>query len=178
MMCNDEDLAKKINSAVFPGQQGGPLMHIIAAKAVAFKEALSPEFREYANGIVKNAKAMSEALLARNVNLVSGGTDNHLMLIDLRGTGITGKELQLRLDDCNITANKNTIPFDPEKPFITSGVRVGTAAVTARGMKEEDMVEIADLISLCIFDYENKKEEVISRVAALTAKYPIYPDLK
>lgn len=178
IMCNDEDLAKKINSAVFPGQQGGPLMHIIAAKAVAFKEALSPEFREYANGIVKNAKAMSEALLARNVNLVSGGTDNHLMLIDLRGTGITGKELQLRLDDCNITANKNTIPFDPEKPFITSGVRVGTAAVTARGMKEEDMVEIADLISLCIFDYENKKEEVISRVAALTAKYPIYPDLK
>ncbi len=178
IMCNDEDLAKKINSAVFPGQQGGPLMHIIAAKAVAFKEALSPEFREYANGIVKNAKAMSEALLARNVNLVSGGTDNHLMLIDLRGTGITGKELQLRLDDCNITANKNTIPFDPEKPFITSGVRVGTAAVTARGMKEEDMVEIADLISLCIFDYENKKEEVISRVAALTAKYPIYPELK
>ena len=178
IMCNDEELAKKINSAVFPGQQGGPLMHIIAAKAVAFKEALSPEFREYANGIVKNAKAMSEALLARNVNLVSGGTDNHLMLIDLRGTGITGKELQLRLDDCNITANKNTIPFDPEKPFITSGVRVGTAAVTARGMKEEDMVEIADLISLCIFDYENKKEEVISRVAALTAKYPIYPELK
>ncbi|MBR6484767.1 MAG: serine hydroxymethyltransferase [Clostridiales bacterium] len=178
IMCNDEDLAKKINSAVFPGQQGGPLMHIIAAKAVAFKEALSPAFREYANGIVKNAKAMSEALLERNVNLVSGGTDNHLMLIDLRGTGITGKELQLRLDDCNITANKNTIPWDPEKPFITSGVRVGTAAVTARGMKEEDMVEIADLISICIFDYENRKQEVIDRVAALTAKYPIYPDLK
>jgi len=178
IMCNDEDLAKKINSAVFPGQQGGPLMHIIAAKAVAFKEALSPEFREYANGIIKNAKAMSEALLARNVNLVSGGTDNHLMLIDLRGTGITGKELQLRLDDCNITANKNTIPWDPEKPFITSGVRVGTAAVTARGMKEEDMVEIADLISICIYDYENRKQEVIDRVAALTAKYPIYPDLK
>ncbi len=178
IMCNDEELAKKINSAVFPGQQGGPLMHIIAAKAVAFKEALSPEFREYANNIVKNAKAMSEALLARNVNLVSGGTDNHLMLIDLRGTGITGKELQLRLDECNITANKNTIPFDPEKPFITSGVRIGTPAVTARGMKEEDMVEIADLISLCIFDYENKKDEVKNRVAALTAKYPIYPDLK
>ncbi|MBO4636709.1 MAG: serine hydroxymethyltransferase [Clostridiales bacterium] len=178
IMTNDEELAKKINSSVFPGQQGGPLMHIIAAKAVAFKEALSPEFREYANGIVKNAKAMSEALLARNVNLVSGGTDNHLMLIDLRGTGITGKELQLRLDDCNITANKNTIPWDPEKPFITSGVRVGTAAVTARGMKEEDMVEIADLISLCIFDYENKKDEVKARVAALTEKYPIYPDLK
>ncbi|MBR6880111.1 MAG: serine hydroxymethyltransferase [Clostridiales bacterium] len=178
IMTNDEELAKKINSAVFPGQQGGPLMHIIAAKAVAFKEALSPEFREYANGIVKNAKAMSEALLERNVNLVSGGTDNHLMLIDLRGTGITGKELQLRLDECNITANKNTIPFDPEKPFVTSGVRIGTPAVTARGMKEEDMVEIADLISICIFDYENRKDEVKSRVAALTAKYPIYPDLK
>ncbi|MCQ2503924.1 MAG: serine hydroxymethyltransferase [Saccharofermentans sp.] len=178
IMTNDEELAKKINSAVFPGQQGGPLMHIIAAKAVAFKEALSPEFRDYANGIVKNAKVLSEALMERKVNLVSGGTDNHLMLIDLRGTGITGKELQLRLDDCNITANKNTIPFDPEKPFITSGVRVGTAAVTARGMKEEDMVEIADLISICIYDYENRKQEVIDRVAKLTAKYPIYPDLK
>ncbi len=176
ILTNDEELAKKINSAVFPGQQGGPLMHIIAAKAVAFKEALSPEFREYANQIVKNAKALSEALLARNVNLVSGGTDNHLMLIDLRGTGITGKELQLRLDDCNITANKNTIPFDPEKPFITSGVRIGTPAVTTRGMKEDDMVEIADLISLCIFDYENKKDEVISRVAKLTEKYPLYSD--
>ena len=176
ILTNDEAPAKKINSAVFPGQQGGPLMHIIAAKAVAFKEALSPEFREYANQIVKNAKALSEALLARNVNLVSGGTDNHLMLIDLRGTGITGKELQLRLDDCNITANKNTIPFDPEKPFITSGVRIGTPAVTTRGMKEEDMVEIADLISLCIFDYENKKDEVIARVAKLTEKYPLYPD--
>ena len=178
IMCNDEELAKKINSAVFPGQQGGPLMHIIAAKAVAFKEALSPEFREYANGIVKNAKALSEALLARGVNLVSGGTDNHLMLIDLRGTGITGKELQLRLDECNITANKNTIPFDPEKPFVTSGVRIGTAAATARGMKEEDMVEIADLIANCIFDFDNKKDEVIARVAKLTAKYPLYPDLK
>ncbi len=176
ILTNDEDLAKKINSSVFPGQQGGPLMHIIAAKAVAFKEALSPEFRDYANQIVKNAKAMSEALLARNVNLVSGGTDNHLMLIDLRGTGITGKELQLRLDDCNITANKNTIPFDPEKPFVTSGVRIGTPAVTTRGMKEEDMVEIADLISICIFDYENRKDEVIARVAKLTEKYPLYPD--
>ena len=178
ILTNDETLAKKINSAVFPGQQGGPLMHIIAAKAVAFKEALSPEFRDYANQIIKNAKAMSEALLARNVNLVSGGTDNHLMLIDLRGTGITGKELQLRLDDCNITANKNTIPFDPEKPFVTSGVRIGTPAVTTRGMKEDDMVEIADLISLCIFDYENKKDEVIARVAKLTEKYPLYPDFK
>ena len=178
ILTNDEDLAKKINSAIFPGQQGGPLMHIIAAKAVAFKEALSPEFRDYANQIVKNAKAMSEALLERKVNLVSGGTDNHLMLIDLRGTGITGKELQLRLDDCNITANKNTIPFDPEKPFVTSGLRIGTPAVTTRGMKEDDMVEIADLISICIFDYENRKDEVIARVAKLTEKYPLYPDFK
>ncbi|MBP5774949.1 MAG: serine hydroxymethyltransferase, partial [Clostridiales bacterium] len=125
IMCKEE-YAKKINSAVFPGQQGGPLMHIIAAKAVAFKEALSPEFRQYAAQIISNAKAMSEVLLSRGVNLVSGGTDNHLMLIDLRGTGVTGKDLQERLDDCNITANKNTIPFDPEKPMVTSGVRIGT----------------------------------------------------
>ena len=177
ILCKEE-YAKKINSAVFPGQQGGPLMHIIAAKAVAFKEALSPEFRTYAENIVKNAKALSEALLARNVNLVSGGTDNHLMLIDLRGTGISGKELQERLDNCNITANKNTIPFDPEKPTVTSGVRIGTAAVTARGMNTDDMVEIADLISLCIFDYENKKDEIIARVDKISQKYPLYPDLK
>ena len=177
IMCKEE-YAKKIDSAVFPGQQGGPLMHIIAGKAAAFKEALTPEFREYANNIVKNAKAMSEELLKRGVNLVSGGTDNHLMLIDLRGTGVTGKELQNRLDDCNITANKNTIPFDPEKPFVTSGVRIGTPAVTSRGMKEEDMVVIADCIADCIFDYENKKDLVLARVAELTAKYPLYPDIK
>ena len=177
IMCKEE-YAKKINSAVFPGQQGGPLMHIIAAKAVAFKEALSPEFRAYAEQIVKNAKAMSEALLARGVNLVSGGTDNHLMLIDLRGTGVTGKDLQERLDDCNITANKNTIPFDPEKPMVTSGVRIGTPAVTARGFKEEDCKVVADCIADCIFDYENKKADVIARVKTLTDKYPIYPDIK
>ncbi|MCQ2483029.1 MAG: serine hydroxymethyltransferase [Clostridia bacterium] len=177
IMCK-EQYAKQIDSAVFPGQQGGPLMHIIAAKAAAFKEALTPEFRDYANNIVKNAKAMSEELLKRGVNLVSGGTDNHLMLIDLRGTGVTGKELQNRLDDCNITANKNTIPFDPEKPFVTSGVRIGTPAVTSRGMKEEDMIVIADCIADCIFDYENKKDSVIARVAELTAKYPLYADIK
>ncbi len=177
IMCK-EQYAKQIDSAVFPGQQGGPLMHIIAAKAAAFKEALTPEFRDYANNIVKNAKAMSEQLLKRGVNLVSGGTDNHLMLIDLRGTGVTGKELQNRLDDCNITANKNTIPFDPEKPFVTSGVRIGTPAVTSRGMKEEDMIVIADCIADCIFDYENKKDSVIARVAELTAKYPLYADIK
>ena len=177
IMCKEE-YAKKINSAVFPGQQGGPLMHIIAAKAVAFKEALSPEFRQYAAQIIANAQAMSEVLLGRGVNLVSGGTDNHLMLIDLRGTGVTGKDLQERLDDCNITANKNTIPFDPEKPMVTSGVRIGTPAVTARGFKEEDCRIVADCIADCIFDYENKKEDVIARVKTLTDKYPIYPDIK
>ena len=176
IMCKEE-YAKKINSAVFPGQQGGPLMHIIAAKAVAFKEALSPEFREYAAQIIANAQAMSEVLLSRGVNLVSGGTDNHLMLIDLRGTGVTGKDLQERLDDCNITANKNTIPFDPEKPMVTSGVRIGTPAVTARGFKEEDCKIVADCIADCIFDYENKKADVIARVKSLTDKYPIYPDI-
>ncbi|MCQ2472809.1 MAG: serine hydroxymethyltransferase [Saccharofermentans sp.] len=175
IMCKEE-YAKKINSAVFPGQQGGPLMHIIAAKAVAFKEALSPEFRQYAENIVKNAKAMSETLLARGVNLVSGGTDNHLMLIDLRGTGVTGAMLQERLDDVNITANKNTIPFDPEKPTVTSGVRIGTPAVTARGFNEDDCRELADIIADCVLDYDNKKEEAIKRVQALTDKYPVYPD--
>lgn len=177
IMCKEE-YAKKINSAVFPGQQGGPLMHIIAAKAVAFKEALSPEFRQYAAQIIANAKVMSEQLLSRGVNLVSGGTDNHLMLIDLRGTGVTGKELQERLDDCNITANKNTIPFDPEKPMVTSGVRIGTPAVTARGFKEEDCKIVADCIADCIFEYENKKADVIARVKSLTDKFPIYPDIK
>ena len=177
IMCKEE-YAKKINSAVFPGQQGGPLMHIIAAKAVAFKEALSPEFREYAAQIIANAQAMSEVLLSRGVNLVSGGTDNHLMLIDLRGTGVTGKDLQERLDDCNITANKNTIPFDPEKPMVTSGVRIGTPAVTARGFKEDDCKIVADCIADCIFDYDNKKADVIARVKTLTDKYPIYPDIK
>ncbi len=177
IMCKEE-YAKKINSAVFPGQQGGPLMHIIAAKAVAFKEALSPEFREYANNIVKNAKAMSEQLLSRGVNLVSGGTDNHLMLIDLRGTGVSGKDLQERLDDCNITANKNTIPFDPEKATITSGVRIGTPAITTRGFNEDDCRIVADCIADCIFDYENKKADVIARVKSLTDKYPLYPEMK
>ncbi len=177
IMCKEE-YAKKIDSAVFPGQQGGPLMHIIAAKAVAFKEALSDEFRAYQGQIVKNAAALAAGLLKRNVNLVSGGTENHLMLIDLRGTGVTGKELQLRLDDVNITANKNTIPFDPEKPFVTSGVRVGTAAASARGMKEEDMDVIADCIAKAIFSFEESKEEIKAAVAGLTAKYPLYPDMK
>ncbi|MBP5417667.1 MAG: serine hydroxymethyltransferase [Clostridiales bacterium] len=177
IMCKEE-YAKKIDSAVFPGQQGGPLMHIIAAKAVAFKEALSDEFRAYQGQIVKNAAALADGLMKRGVNLVSGGTENHLMLIDLRGTGVTGKELQLRLDDVNITANKNTIPFDPEKPFVTSGVRVGTAAASARGMKEEDMDVIADCIAKSIFSFEESKEDIKAAVAGLTSKYPLYPDMK
>ena len=177
IMCKEE-YAKKIDSAVFPGQQGGPLMHIIAAKAVAFKEALSDEFRAYQGQIVKNAAALADGLMKRGVNLVSGGTENHLMLIDLRGTGVTGKELQLRLDDVNITANKNTIPFDPEKPFVTSGVRVGTAAVSARGMKEADMDVIADCIAKAIFSFEDSKEDIKAAVAGLTSKYPLYPDMK
>lgn len=177
IMCKEE-YAKKIDSAVFPGQQGGPLMHIIAAKAVAFKEALSDEFRAYQGQIVKNAAALADGLMKRGVHLVSGGTENHLMLIDLRGTGVTGKELQLRLDDVNITANKNTIPFDPEKPFVTSGVRVGTAAVSARGMKEADMDVIADCIAKAIFSFDESKEEIKAAVAGLTSKYPLYPDMK
>ncbi|MBP5186735.1 MAG: serine hydroxymethyltransferase [Clostridiales bacterium] len=177
IMCKEE-YAKKIDSAVFPGQQGGPLMHIIAAKAVAFKEALSDEFRAYQGQIIKNAAALADGLMKRGVNLVSGGTENHLMLIDLRGTGVTGKELQLRLDDVNITANKNTIPFDPEKPFVTSGVRVGTAAVSARGMKEADMDVIADCIAKSIFSFEESKEDIKAAVAGLTSKYPLYPDMK
>jgi len=176
IMCREE-YAKKIDSAVFPGQQGGPLMHIIAAKAVAFKEALTPEFREYQGNIIKNAAALANGLLKRGIALVSGGTDNHLMLMDLRGTGVTGKEMQLRLDEVNITSNKNTIPFDPEKPFVTSGVRLGTAAVTSRGMDEADMEEIADLISLTLTDFDAKKEEIIRRVDALTSRYPLYPEI-
>ncbi|HPE39275.1 MAG TPA: serine hydroxymethyltransferase [Bacillota bacterium] len=177
IMCKEE-YAKKIDSSVFPGQQGGPLMHIIAAKAVAFKEALSDEFRAYQGQIIKNAAAMAAELQSKGVKLVSNGTENHLMLLDLRGTGVTGKELQLRLDEVNITANKNTIPYDPEKPFVTSGVRLGTAAVSARGMKEADMVEIADLIAMALFSFDASKEEIKARVDTLTSKYPLYPDIK
>jgi len=176
IMCKAE-YKKKIDSAVFPGQQGGPLMHIIAAKAVAFKEALSEDFRIYQGHIIKNAKALSERFLENNVKLVSGGTDNHLMLLDLRDTGVTGKALQLRLDDVNITSNKNTIPFDPETPFVTSGVRLGTPAVTSRGMNEKDMEKIADLITIAITDFDAKKEFIIEQVAELTGKYPLYPEI-
>ena len=176
IMCR-EKYAKQIDMAVFPGQQGGPLMHIIAAKAVAFKEALTPEFRVYQGNIIKNAAALAAGLQDRGIALVSGGTDNHLMLMDLRGTGVTGKEMQLRLDEMNITCNKNTIPFDPEKPFVTSGIRLGTAAVTTLGMDTADMTEISDLIALTLNSYDTKKEEILSRVAALTSRYPLYPEI-
>ena len=175
ILTNDEELAKKINKAIFPGTQGGPLMHVIAGKAVAFGEALKPEFKAYQEQIVKNAKALAKALLDNGFNLVSGGTDNHLMLVDLRPFHITGKEMANRLDEVRITVNKNAIPNDPEKPFVTSGIRVGTPAVTTRGLVEEDMVEIAELMKMTALDtFEDSKEEILSRVAALTAKYPLY----
>ncbi len=173
ILCKEEH-AKAVDKAVFPGIQGGPLMHIIAAKAVCFKEALSDEFKVYQQNIVNNAKALSLALMDNGFDLVSGGTDNHLMLLDLRNMPITGKEAEHMLDEVGITANKNAIPFDPEKPFVTSGVRIGTPAVTSRGMKEEDMKEIASLIALTLKDFENNKEEVKLRVQALCDKYPLY----
>lgn len=174
ILTNDEEIYTKINKAVFPGTQGGPLMHVIAAKAVAFKEALSPEFKEYQKQIVKNAKVLSEALMERGINLVSGGTDNHLMLLDLTSKGMTGKELEALLDMAHITANKNAIPFDTQKPFVTSGVRIGTPAVTARGMKEEDMIIIADCIADLVNEKESAIEKVTQKVVALCKKYPIY----
>ncbi|MCI8331363.1 MAG: serine hydroxymethyltransferase [Clostridiales bacterium] len=174
ILCNDEELAVKINKAVFPGTQGGPLMHIIAAKAVAFGEALRPEYKAYQHQIVTNAKALSEGLLDKGVKLVSGGTDNHLMLIDLRDTGVTGKELEHRLDEVHITANKNTVPNEPLSPFVTSGLRIGTPAVTSRGFKEPEMALIAGWIADVITDFEAKKETVASAVSALCEKFPIY----
>ncbi len=174
ILCNDEEIFKAINKAVFPGNQGGPLMHVIAGKAVCFGEALTPEFKAYQEQIVKNADALAGSLIAEGINLVSMGTDNHLMLLDLRGTGVTGKELEHRLDEVNITANKNAIPNDPEKPFVTSGVRLGTPAATTRGLKEEDFVEIGKVIALCVKDFDSKKDEIKQRVAAICEKYPLY----
>ncbi len=173
IMCKEEH-AKLINKAVFPGIQGGPLMHIIAAKAVCLKEALSPEFKEYQTQVAKNAKALANALMDEGFDLVSGGTDNHLMLIDLRNKNITGKEAEHMLDEVGITVNKNTIPFETTSPFITSGVRIGTPAVTSRGMKEEDMKEIARLISMTLNSFETKQDEIKEGVKALTEKYPLY----
>ena len=173
ILCKEE-YAQAIDKAIFPGTQGGPLMHVIAAKAVCFKEALSPEFKEYAKQVIANSKALAEGLIANGIDIVSGGTDNHLMLVDLRSIGLTGKVAENMLDEVCITCNKNTIPFDPQSPFVTSGIRLGAAAVTTRGMKEDDMKEIADIIAMVLKDFDNKKDEAIARVKALTDKYPLY----
>ncbi len=173
ILCKEE-YAKAINKAVFPGIQGGPLMHIIASKAVCFKEALSDSFKEYQKQIIKNAKTLSEALVNEGFKLVSGGTDNHLMLVDLTDMGVTGKDAEKMLDEVGITVNKNAIPFDTKSPFITSGLRIGTPAVTSRGFVEEDMVEIAKLIKLAVTDFENSKDDVKARVNNLCKKYPLH----
>ena len=174
ILTNNEYLIKRINSAIFPGTQGGPLEHVIAAKAVCFGEALKPEFKDYAKKIVDNAQALAEALTARGVKLVSGGTDNHLMLIDLLDEDCTGKELEHNLDEVHITANKNTVPGEKRSPFVTSGLRIGTPAVTTRGMGPEEMKVIAGCIADCIFDFEAKKADVAARVAALVEQFPLY----
>ena len=174
LILSTAELAPAINKAIFPGNQGGPLMHVIAAKAVCFGEALDPSFKVYQENIIKNAAALANGLTKRGINLVSGGTDNHLMLVDLRSTGITGKELEHRLDEVYITANKNAIPNDPEKPFVTSGVRLGTAAVTSRGLNEEDMDKIAEFIYLCATDFENNIEKIKAGVNEICERYPIY----
>ena len=176
ILTNDEELAKKINKAIFPGIQGGPLLHVIAAKAVCFGEALTEEFRAYQHQVVLNARALAEALVEKGFNLVSGGTDNHLMLVDLRPFGITGKELEKRLDAVHITVNKNAIPNDPEKPFVTSGIRVGTPAVTTRGLKEPEMRILADCIAKTAADFEGTADEVRETIAELCARFPLYPN--
>ena len=174
ILTNDEEIAKKINKAIFPGIQGGPLMHVIAAKAVCFGEALKPEFKAYQKQVVDNAQALAKGLLSRGFDLVSGGTDNHLMLVDLRPVHITGKELEHRLDEVYITVNKNAIPNDPEKPSITSGIRVGTPAVTSRGLVTEDMEKIAEFMFLAATQFETKADAIREGVNALCAKYPLY----
>ncbi len=173
ILCREE-LAKAINKAVFPGTQGGPLMHVIASKAVCFGEALKPDFKAYQTQIVKNAKVLAESLMAEGFKLLSGGTDNHLMLLDLRDMGITGKELEHKLDEVYITVNKNSIPNDPQSPFVTSGVRIGTPAVTSRGLVEEDMKKIAHLIALAAKDFEASADYIRAEVTALCKKYPLY----
>ena len=176
ILCKDAEFGKQFNKAVFPGIQGGPLMHVIAAKAVALGEALRPEFKEYAAQTIKNAKALAETLQQDGFRIVSGGTDNHLMLVDLTSKDITGKEAQNVLDEVNITSNRNTIPFEPRSPFVTSGIRLGSPALTTRGFKEDDMREVGNIIALVLTDPQNeeKKEEARRRVAALCAKYPLY----
>ena len=176
ILCKDEEFGKQFNKAIFPGIQGGPLMHVIAAKSVALKEALSPEFKAYAQQIVKNAKVLADTLQADGFRIVSGGTDNHLMLVDLTSKNITGKLAQNLLDEVGITANKNTIPFEKLSPFVTSGIRLGSPALTTRGFKEEDMVEVANIIALVLDNPEDEgaRKEASQRVAALCAKYPLY----
>lgn len=174
ILTNNEEIAKLINKAIFPGIQGGPLMHTIAAKAVCFGEALTDDFKAYQQQIVKNAQTLANQLMEEGFKLVSGGTDNHLMLLNLTDSGVTGKEAEKMLDEVGITVNKNAIPFDTQKPFVTSGVRIGTPATTARGFKEEDMVEIGKLIAMTIKDFENNKDEVSKRVQALCEKHPLY----
>ncbi len=173
ILCGEEH-AKMVDKAIFPGIQGGPLMHVIAAKAVCFAEALTPSFKQYQQNVITNAKALSEAFLQEGFTLVSGGTDNHLMLLDLRPLGVTGKDAEHMLDEVSITVNKNTIPFDTQSPFITSGIRIGTPAVTSRGMGPEDMREIAALIKMCITNYDTKAQEIRQRVAKVCGKYPLY----
>lgn len=173
IMCKEE-YAKVIDKAIFPGTQGGPLMHIIAAKAVCFGEALKPEFKEYQQQVVKNAKVLAEGMLEEGFNLVSGGTDNHLMLVDLQNMGVTGKEMQKRLDEVYITVNKNAVPNDPASPFVTSGIRIGTPAVTTRGLKEEDMRVIAKLIKKTVTDFDSKFDEIRREVTKICDKYPLY----
>ena len=179
MILCKEEYAKAIDKAVFPGIQGGPLMHVIAAKAVALGEALQPEFKEYAEQVIKNAKVLAAELMDKGLTIVSGGTDTHVMLVDVRNTGLTGKEAEHLLDEIGITANKNTIPFDPASPFVTSGVRLGTPALTTRGLKEDDMKEIADIIATVLQNPEDaaKHQDAAKRVAALCEKYPLYPNL-
>ena len=179
ILCRDAEFGKQFNKAVFPGIQGGPLMHVIAAKAVALGEALKPEFKEYAKQVVKNAAELSKTLQEEGFRIVSGGTDNHLMLVDLTNKGITGKTAQTVLDEVNITANRNTIPFEPLSPFVTSGLRLGTPALTTRGFKEADLQEVGKIIALVLSDTENeeKKAEARKRVAALCRKYPLYAEM-
>ena len=176
MILSSEEFANehKLNKAIFPGTQGGPLMHVIAAKALCFKEALDPSFKEYGKNIIDNAQALCKGLQSRGVDIVSGGTDNHLMLVDLAGKGLTGKEVEKWLDDANITANKNTIPNDPQSPFVTSGIRLGTAAVTSRGMNTEDMDQIAEAIAMLIDDHEANTDKAKAIVKTLTDRYPLY----
>lgn len=173
ILCKNE-LAKQIDKAIFPGIQGGPLLHIIAAKAVCFGEALTPQFKEYQRAIVKNAKALADSLLRHGFKLVSGGTDNHLMLVDLRPFGITGKDFEHRLDEAHITVNKNAIPNDPQSPFITSGIRIGTPAVTTRGMRVAEMETLGELIYLAASDFEGSRERIIKTVDELTSAFPLY----